>query len=165
MGRKRRFDDDGVIYGLQMACYHAVYDYQQGLKSFLDAAGVSREKLQVWQKKLAPDVHTHYLNPYDIELIIEVTKDTHILQAVGHLASVVWVDAEKAAAVPGDLDLLKVFSSLGSKSSAISDHVAQALSDGEVDDIEFARLEAFQQDLDRAQAELTKMVEHYRRAK
>ena len=163
MGRKGRYQDNGEIHGLQVACYHAVYDYELGLKSFLDAAGISRDKLQVWQKKLAAHVHTHYLNPYDIELIIEVTKDERILQSVGHLAGVVWVDAAKAKVVPGDVDLIKAFSELNTSAAAVPACVAEALAnDGEIDDAELKQLQALQQALDEKQAVLDVVVDHFR---
>ncbi|MCV6612894.1 MAG: hypothetical protein OIF55_19230 [Amphritea sp.] len=162
MGRAKSIHDNGQLHGLQMACYHAVHDYQQGLSNFLDAAGISRDKVDVWRKKLSPSVDTNYLNPYEIEQIIEITRDERLLNAVGHLAGVVWMDAEQSM-VPGDLDMLQVFGQFGTAAAAVTGHVAQALADGEVDELEFSQLEALQQKVDRMQGEIANVVEHYRR--
>jgi len=158
--KQQAIKDDGRMLDPVMACYHACHGFKGGLTV---VAHLMHVNYNTFQKKLNPTQTTHVLTAAEMVQIMQITGDQRVIDALCAAADGVFIANDHVPEVVGDMDLLETFSEFMSCANAVQQHVTHSLAnDGCVDDLEYSRLQRMQGEMDKAQAVLNQLVEHYR---
>lgn len=135
---KRREHHGGVLSPLD-ALYFAVHDYPHGGLPALAA----RLKMSddVLRKKVDPDYDTHKPQFVESMHVLRITKDERLIDSINRSVGAIWNFESDTPHHPGDLDLLKTSTALMAKAVAVITEIEDALSDGQIDPDERARID------------------------
>ncbi|POG01156.1 hypothetical protein BGP84_00640 [Pseudomonas putida] len=101
MSRMDTLPDSGPALSLRHALYRAGREYKGGLTTLAFNMGMDFDALQ---KKLKHDEERRWLNPDELEEVLQWTADRRVLDALGRAAGVVWY---RPAPVPATNEQLK----------------------------------------------------------
>jgi|GEM_PF-1891490 len=146
MAAKKKQQDHGGVLTLRQAMYHAVHDFEGGLRMFAAQFGLSAGHMT---NKLSPTVREAEPTLKDFELILRETRDPRLLTAVCEPVSAVWHWVDEVDDAPCDLDVLARGSSLMTSASGVIDELVTALADGQIDDDEMAKIQQRLQELNK----------------
>ncbi|MEF0146195.1 phage regulatory CII family protein [Pseudomonas guariconensis] len=77
----------GLVLSLRLSLYRAGRDYPGGITKLAYDMGIDIDALQ---KKLKHDEERRWLSPDELEEVLQWTKDSRVLDALGRAAGVVW---------------------------------------------------------------------------
>lgn len=126
------------VLSLQLACYQAVQSFPGGAPAVAGAFGWNPRTLQ---NKLNP-TQPHKLTAEEVEGILQLTRDSRILDAIGSSASAVWIDVSEIEAIADDMAILDNVTKLVQRVGELSGKLHSSLADGEVDQNEMADLQS-----------------------
>lgn len=121
---------------LKQAVHHAVKQYPGGVGAIAGAYGYNAH---TFQNKLNP-TQPSCINIDEFESTLQATRSPLILDAIGRLASCVWVDLIQFNDV-GDMAVLDTVNKLVQSVGQLTGDLQKALSDGQVSERELNRLE------------------------
>lgn len=104
---------------------------------------------RTFQNCLNPSSENNHFRLEHFEAVLEWTRSPLILDAVGALANVTWIDLGQFESV-GDMAVLETITDLVSKVGKLTQSLQDALADGRVDEDEMYQLKAASRDLQAA---------------
>lgn len=129
------------VLPLNLSLYHAARDYPGGVKAVAAVHGLNATTLQ---HKLSPTQPSHTPNIFDLEAILDTTRDTRILDSLGEIAGgCLWVCPLERRESPRSCeqrDVLDHLATIHERLGEMITSVRNSIEDGVVDDHERAEL-------------------------
>lgn len=126
------------ILTLPQALHHAAHDYPGGATAIAAVDGVNPN---TFNHKLSLTNTTHTPNIRDLELVLDLTRDPRIVDAILHPIGWVGVDVSDLAAGETPQSLLAGMTGVLRSENDLSEQLARSLADGRLDDDELAQFE------------------------
>jgi hypothetical protein len=126
------------ILTLPQALHHAAHDYPGGATAI---AAVEGHNPTTFNHKLSLTNTTHTPNIRDLELVLDLTRDPRIIDALLNPIGWVGVDVSELLEVDTPQSLLTGITDLLRSENDISAQLAKALADDQLDDDELAQFE------------------------
>lgn len=128
-----------TLLTLPQALHHAARDYPGGATAIAAVDGDTNPT--TLNHKLSLTNTTHTPNIRDLELILDLTRDPRIVDAILHPIGWVGVDVSDLRETDTPKALLAGISEMLSRESSLTMHLSKSLDDGELDDDELAEFE------------------------
>lgn len=128
-----------TLLTLPQALHHAARDYPGGATAIAAVDGDTNPT--TLNHKLSLTNTTHTPNIRDLELILDLTRDPRIVDAILHPIGWVGVDVSDLRETETPKALLAGISEMLSRESSLTMHLSKSLDDGELDDDELAEFE------------------------
>ncbi|CDF82632.1 hypothetical protein PKB_1267 [Pseudomonas knackmussii B13] len=128
-----------TLLTLPQALYHAAHDYPGGATALAAIDGTSAITLS---HKLSLTNTTHTPNIRDLDLILDVTRDSRIVEAILQPIGWVGIDVSDLRATDTPRSLLAGISEMLSREGELTQHLSQSLDDDVLSDTELAEFEA-----------------------
>ncbi|WP_312247318.1 phage regulatory CII family protein [Stutzerimonas nitrititolerans] len=128
-----------TLLTLPQALHHAVRDYPGGATAIAAVDGDTNPT--TLNHKLSLTNTTHTPNIRDLELILDLTRDPRIVEAILHPIGWVGVDVSDLRETDTPRALLTGISEMLSRESTLTLHLTKSLDDGDIDDDELDEFE------------------------
>lgn len=130
-----------TVLSLKQACYHAVQDYPGGATAIAAVDGNINATTLSHKLSLTGTNPKHKLNVDELQLILDLTRDSRIVDAL--LSPIGWVgiDVSELSDTDTEASLLTAISQMLSDESRVTMHLSKSLADGRLDDGELDEFE------------------------
>lgn len=128
-----------TLLTLPQALHHAARDYPGGATAIAAVDGDTNPT--TLNHKLSLTNLTHTPNIRDLELILDLTRDARIVDAILHPIGWVGVDVSDLRETDTPRALLAGISEMLNRESSLTMHLSKSLEDNELDDDELAEFE------------------------
>ncbi len=136
MSRIDTLPDAGPALSLRHALYRAGREYKGGITTLAFNMGMDLDALQ---KKLKHDEERRWLNPDELEEVLQWTSDKRVLDALGRAAGVVWYRPQP---IPATNEQLKAVGQLLEEAAQFVSSMHEGAADNVWEPHEVQKLEA-----------------------
>ncbi|RMH85206.1 hypothetical protein EA796_06770 [Pseudomonas sp. AOB-7] len=130
-----------TLLTLPQALYHAVHQYPGGATAIAAVDGALSPSTLNHKLSLTGTNPKHRVNIDELQLILDLTRDPRIIDALLHPIGWVGIDVSTLSEADTPQSLMAGIGELLSREGELSTHMSKSLDDGRVDDDELAEFE------------------------
>lgn len=130
-----------TLLTLPQALHHAARDYPGGATAIAAVDGAISASTLNHKLSLTGTNPKHRVNVDELQLILDLTRDRRIVDALLHPIGWVGIDVSELSETDTPQSLIAGIGELLSREGELSTHVSKSLDDGKIDDDELAEFE------------------------